>query len=229
MWYAFSQALSGRDTERVHLGVSGGTAPWIGLLFVISGLITFGLYARHILRNKAIPDIWRYLTYVGMVIGGIIAGVSTLIDVFDSAVSPRVFNGIGPIQYWTWFWIVIPPIFFFTEYFVFFRAMASGGGGGFGAGPGGGGGGVAVGGESRRGPSLEEFKHGQQVAAAIWLALVTLLGGTSVSDWLKKKDSDKAGITNIQNFSREADGKRQQIRSDVGERGAGERTSSFDR
>lgn len=96
--------------------------------------------------------------------GAVTAGLWTLLDLWRVA---AVKDPVEPLPQaelflWSGFWILLPPIFFFLEFHVLFGTCE---------------------GDDKL---FDRIKHQQHLAAAVWLAFVSVIGGASVRDWVKE-------------------------------------------
>jgi hypothetical protein len=98
---------------------------------------------------------WTRIQWIMGILGLIGMGVSLYLAKFGFGLG---FDKDNPFKFWQAltlsFWVLVPPIWFWVEYFFLFKRTPT----------------------SDRG-EFDEFKHGQDQAAKIWLALITVLLG----------------------------------------------------
>lgn len=94
----------------------------------------------------------------------LVTGVWTIIDISRSIESSPLLPWLPstPLPLWSAFWALLPPMFFFLEYQAMWNCCQG------------------------KDSDFERLKHSQHLAGAVWLAIVAIIGGASVREWLKE-------------------------------------------
>lgn len=110
--------------------------------------------------SKGNPGYWICFS-AGSIAAAI--GIITLCFAYDAWKSRQV----EMLYFFLMFWIIVPPIWFWVEYFMVYRKY----------------------GDSA---AFESFKHGQQLSLAIWAAFAFSLNGLAGAERFKEKNDPKA-------------------------------------
>ncbi|HEX7912508.1 MAG TPA: hypothetical protein VF534_31075 [Paraburkholderia sp.] len=100
----------------------------------------------------------QHVVYAVALVSAILAVLTFVAVVYVLYASPSY--GQGLVTGLAAFWVIWPPLWFYYEYFWLYRSAAA---------P----------------DSFEMFKHGQQVAVAIWAGISLTLSGLAASDFVR--------------------------------------------